>query len=42
MSNKGGRFLVSAEANIALVFRIFDSFSEEDPKATGGQISWFQ
>ena len=34
MSNKGGWFLVSAEANLALVVRIFDPFSEENTKAT--------
>jgi hypothetical protein len=36
MDDKGGRSLVSAEENMALVLRIFDLFSGEHPEATGG------
>jgi hypothetical protein len=42
MGNKGGGFLMAAEQNMALVLRIFDPFSEENPEATGGQLSWFR
>jgi hypothetical protein len=33
---------MAAEEHMALVLRIFYPFSEENPEATGGQVSWFR
>jgi len=42
MGNQGGGSLMAAGVDMALVLRIFDPFSEENPEATGRWVSWLR